>query len=231
MINEAALHSEFWTSASDAEPSLATSSSIARSKMLWRSLSSCQDLIYTFLSHRSEDLFYHTAFVCPRLVYAFIALAKLVALFSETKRVSESQSVTSDFPNLPGSMADLINEVNYQELAKQVLDKFTAISTDFVGADGRRDSMANAASGMRLMIAGYERQIKELQTPLQGAEMSAPVDEIFKEDVDTVGSTAYAYDQEIHDGDGSFDMDFAGELPGNTFWDDVLDSFTIVPYL
>src|ERR1700749_3229396 len=81
MINEAALHEEFWMIASDTQQALGLSSSpVARSNMLWRSLRSCKDFIHTFLSYRDQDLFYLTAFIFPRLCYVFITLAKLVFL-------------------------------------------------------------------------------------------------------------------------------------------------------
>lgn len=199
--------------------------------MLWRSLSSCQDLIHTFLSYRNQDLFYLTIFVCPRLLYAFITLAKLVALHSEDRRVGGTQPAALDSPSHPWNMVDFKNEVNYQQLAKKVLDKFTAISTDFIGADGRRDSMANAAAGIKMMIAGYERQTNELQTPAQSVEVSHPVEETSQEQPDTAGSAVYTCGQEVGDSNGTFDIDFTWDLPAETWWDDVLDSFTIVPYL
>ena len=121
-------------------------------------------------------------------------------------------------------MVDLINKVNYQELAKQVLDKFIAISTDFIGDDGRRDSMANRASAMRMMIAGYERQISEIQEPLHSAAMSASGGH-----ANSAGATMDACEQEVGDGDDTFDMDFGWDSVGNTFWDGVLENFTIIP--
>lgn len=199
--------------------------------MLWRSLTSCHDLIRTFLSYQNQDLFYITAFVCPRLVYAFITLAKLVALHLENNTASESQPPALDVAGHPCSMAEFVNEVNYQELAKQVLDKFAALSTDFVSVDGRRDSMANAASGMKMMMAGYERQINERQRPLQCAQLSVSAGEALDEHPETVRSSIYTGDHEVGYAESNLDMDFAWGSVGNMLWDDVLESFTIVPYL
>lgn len=230
-INEAALHTEFWCSTNDSQPVNASSSTVARSKMLWRSLSSCQDLICTFLTFQNQDLFYLTAFVCPRLLYAFITLAKLVAIYSENRVAGESETSTLVMPNQDWSIVELANETNFQELAKKVLDKFTAISTDFVGADGRRDSMSNAASAIKMMIAGYEQQIKEIQISLQSRQMSVSEGAISNGAPDTAGSTTYTCDYEIGGGNTTFETDFTFNSPENTFWDDILESFTIVPYL
>jgi hypothetical protein len=195
--------------------------------MLWRSLSSCQDLIRTFLSYQNQDLFYLTAFVCPRLLYAFITLAKLVALHSENG-AGGPQSATSGFPGHSWSLLDFAREVNYQHLARQVFDKFTSVSAKFIGADGRQDSMANAASGMKMMIEGYERQMDKVQSPPRSMEMPATMGEISQQHLEA-NHTAYTRDQEVDD--SSFDANFTWEAPENTFWDDILESFTIVPYL
>jgi hypothetical protein len=235
MINEAALHPEFWTCANESNqvPDL-TSLSVARSKMLWRSLNSCKGFIHTFLSYRNQDLFYLTAFIYPRLCYVFITIAKLVFLDSDSRGVGWSnQSDTLDFHNRPWSMMNIAKEADFQGLGKRVLEKFTTVATNFVGADGQRDAMSNLASAMRILMAGYAQQMNEIQGGLHPAETSASTVEIIQEHTSAaVDSTAYSSVQGLGNGSdsGTFDIGFNWDSYSNTVWDDMLENFTMVPF-
>jgi hypothetical protein len=233
-INEAALHEEFWTVAEDAhQVSNPTSPSAVRTKMLWCSLNSCKDFIRTFLSYGNEDLFYLTAFIYPRLCYVFITLARLVTLDSNSGAMSGlDQSDTRNFRSHSWSAMNVAKEAEFQELGKQVLEKFTAIATNFLGADGERDVMSNLASAMRLLMVGYEQQINEIENASRNAEVSAPTVEMAREQTHAaIGSTTYSTAQGTENGGSSsaFDMAFTWDSSANTVWDDILENFTIIP--
>jgi hypothetical protein len=235
LINEAALYAGLWTSANDPHqaPDLSSPSS-ARSKMLWHSLNSCKDFIHTFLSYRNQDLFYLTAFIYPRLCYVFITLAKLVFLNSDSSSTGRSdQSDTRNFQGDPWRTINVAKEADFQELGKQVLEKFTAVATDFVGSDGQRDVMSNLASAMRILMAEYEQQMNGIQRALQSAEASAPAVEMAQKHTDAAAdSTAYPSVEAIgYGGDsGIFDKAFVWEGLGNMGWDDLLENFTMGPF-
>jgi hypothetical protein len=236
LINETALHAEFWTGANDPHQApYLSSASPARLKMLWRSLNSCKDFILTFLSYRNQDLFYLTAFIYPRLYFVFITLVKLVFLDSEGSGAGGSdQSDTWDFQSHPWSTIKVAKEADFQELAKQVLEKFTAVSTDFVGSDGQRDAMSNLASAMQILMAGYVQQKNGMQRALQSAETPTSSVEMAQELTEAAtNSTTYSSVEAIGNGgdSGTFDKTLVWEDLGNMVWDDLLDNFTMGPFL
>jgi hypothetical protein len=225
-LNEAALHSELWTSHSSGENSGANMFPVARTNMLTRSLNSCKHFIHTFLSYGREELFFVTAFIHPRLYYAFITLAKIVFLEYETSGTHMSNTLAS--PKLWNTM-DIAKEADFQNLAKQVLDKFLAISTDFVSTDGRRDAMCNLAASMKVFIAGYDQQMKEFQEIVQNSETSALPVEPHLEQNSTNVSTAQLPIQDIGRIDGDFDMIWESVANSTWDWDDIMENFSVAP--
>jgi hypothetical protein len=160
MLNEAALHAELWTSHTSDESSSSNMLPVARTNMLTHSLNSCKAFINAFLSYGREDIFYVSAFIHPRLYYAFITLAKIVFLDPETTGANMSNTLAG--PTL-WNTTDMAKQADFKNLAKQVLDKFATIATDFVSTDGRRDAICTLAISMKVFIAGYEQQMKDLQ--------------------------------------------------------------------
>ena len=59
----------------------------------------------------------------------------------------------------PVHAVDIVSETDFLPLARRVRKKFSALTTDFVGPDGERDTMWNLASTMGKMISAYERQV------------------------------------------------------------------------
>ena len=196
--------------------------------MLWRCLHSCKDFIHTFLSYQNQDLFYLTAFIYPRLSYAFITLLKLVFLeyySSSTRRLDQSD--TRDCRRRLWKTSNIAEEAEFQELSKQILEKFSAVATDFVGADGERDAMSNLASAMRMLMVEYDQQMNEIQGALRSAETSTSAVGMTQEYTGAVvDPIAHSSVQGVdYGGNGSFDIAVAWESLANTGWEDLLQNF------
>jgi hypothetical protein len=94
--------------------------------------------------------------------------------------------------------------------------------------------MSNLMSAMRVLMAGYEQQMSEIQRSLHRPETSASGVEMSREHANAVvDSTAYSSVQGLHNGgdSGIFDLGFAWDSSDNTVWDDILENFTMVPFL
>jgi hypothetical protein len=235
MINEAALHPEFWTCANDSNyASGSTSLSVARTQMLSHSLASCKSFVEIFLSYRTQDLFYLTSFIYPRLCYVFITIAKLVYLDSDGKAGNESaQTGTRDVQKRTWNNMNVAKEANFQGLARLVLEKFAAVSTNFVGAEGQLDAMSNLASAMKILMAGYEQQMKEIQGDSQRSKTADKAVAVIQEDADAdADSIMYPAVEEFGNsaGSGRFDIGFDWDSSATMIWDNMLENFTMMPF-
>jgi hypothetical protein len=233
-INEAALHKELWSCERDSgRSSNLIEPSAARIKFLWRSLSSCKDFVNTFLSFRDEDLFYLTVFIYPKLCYVFITLARLVFLDSDSAGTGGlDQPHPQRLQNQPWSVLKVAEEANFQGLGQRVLDRFAAVSTDFVGADGQLDAMATLGSAMRILMTGYEQQIVKIQQATNRAEAPDSVVEMISEHYNiTVDPDSYSSIEDTGEGNVSahLDTDFAQDSSANIAWNDILENFRMIP--
>lgn len=202
--------------------------------MLWSSLESCKAFVRKFLSYQNDDLFYLTAFVYPRLCYVFITMAKIVFLDVEHKvpALSSDPSSTQGSQNRLWNTLDVAKEAQFPQLSKAVLEKFTAVATDFADGSGQRDAMANLASAMRILIAGYEQQMSGMLGGLQKAETMAPggcetahATDALAVDLDPYSSVS------LVDGAGSGAFDVTSPWnPTASTWEEILESFTMVPF-
>ncbi len=203
--------------------------------MLWSSLESCKAFVRKFLSYQNDDLFYLTAFVYPRLCYVFITIAKIVFLDIEHKGPAPSSdpSSTQGSQNRLWNTLDVAREAQFPQLSKAVLEKFTAVATDFVDDSGQRDAMANLASAMRILIAGYEQQMRGIQGGgLLKAETIGPGRGETTHATDTLAVDLDPYSSfSLVDGAGGSAFDVTSPWnPTPSTWDDILESFTMVPF-
>ena len=243
MINEVALHNEFWNVPNSTSwASDANAPSIIRSRMLWHSFESCKAFIERFLSCRNPDLFFLTAFTLSKLCYVFITLAKLVQL--DLDRMGEDASNPTTELRTPeadhslGRRMTLAKEADFFFLASKVLEKFTAVATDFVGIDGERDAMWNLSSMMRIIMSAYERQMREKQKPILNAEVSAKELEMAQDRsgaaIDPASYSSRETGTSGSDGTyGSSSLEQSTEiqwgLTDDIVWDQILDNFSMIP--
>ena len=128
----------------------------------------------------------------------------------------------------------MAREAEFLHSGQQVLEEFRTVTTDFVGIDGRRDAMANFASMMQILIAGYEQQVNQSQGASQNAVILTSAVEMAAECTnEAADSTTYSSVHGMDGADGggpAFNTTFAWDLSFDTFWDDMLENFTMIPF-
>ncbi|KAF2103559.1 hypothetical protein NA57DRAFT_53074 [Rhizodiscina lignyota] len=234
LINEVALHDELWNSHPDPASNFP---SITRSKMLLSSLNSCKSFLHAFISYQNRDLYYLTVFIIPRLYYVFITLLKLVFLDFDNRGEDNSQQADQTTPesqNQPWHMMNIAQESDFFALASRVLQKFTAVATDFIGPEGQRDAMSNFASAMKILMTGYEKQMNEKQTTMVNAETAKMPD--LEESSDTVVESTPYTSRGADNDDSNEVLDLSSvdqlswDLSDNILWDEMLNTFSMLPF-
>jgi hypothetical protein len=210
--------------------------------MLWNSLHSCKAFIHTFLSYQNPDLFFLTAFTFSRLCYVFITLAKLVHLnldgTSEDALQLTSQSPTQDAQRHPWHTMNIAKEADFSVLATKVLEKFTAVATDFVGAEGERDPMWYLSSMVGILMSGYEKQMRGKQRAMLNAEaLAKELDSAQKQIGTAIDSTSFpsqGTSSAASNGNfGASSLEQSAELQWDSLddmaWEQILDNFMMIP--
>ncbi|KAL7908504.1 hypothetical protein GGI35DRAFT_62245 [Trichoderma velutinum] len=172
MINEAALHPEFWShTKGEYQDTNQSHFPVSRIHMLCDSLQTCQEFIRTFLTFSSYDLRYLTVFIYPKLCYVFMTLSKLVFLDSGSNHAKDSGQ-----PEHQASQTSLWEPVHvaaqadFQTLASQVLEKFTAGASSNSYFEGQRNAMSNFVFAMKLLMSRYEQQMNQIRKDWHNTE-------------------------------------------------------------
>jgi hypothetical protein len=89
------------------------------------------------------------------------------------------------------------------------------------------------ASSMKILMAGYEQQMNELQGAGGRSETAIPTVGLTQEhDNAEVDSTAYPSVEGVGNGgdSGMFDVGFDWDSSANMIWDNMLENFTMIPF-
>jgi len=128
--------------------------------MLWKSLECSEALLQRFISCPDSDLYFMTVFTHLKLCYVFITLAKLIRFDLRLMNI-DHLGATGRFSTPP--QMSFVRETNFPHLAPKILEKFTALATDYLGPEGERDAMWDLAFVVMMLTSGYEKEAAEVQ--------------------------------------------------------------------
>jgi hypothetical protein len=227
MVYEVSLHDDLWAKSdqeAEAQPTHLRPLSLLRSQMLWNSMQCCKALIQSFLAYSAQQVSSLTAFTYSRLCYAFITLARIgnmdLGTLSEncSGQIMPCGSVSQHHTQPALSLAE---GLDFTHLASKVQARFTALATDFVDSQGERDTMAKLSNTMGMMITGFDRQMRDKRKQL-----------VVNDGLDEVADNSFAeFNTETSNGglNDGFGQDFQWEGLDDVMWDQVLESFALIP--
>lgn len=209
--------------------------------MLIKSIQGCKAVLSTVLSHDDWDIFFLTAYTFSKLCYTLMSLAK-VGLAGieepwEDNSDSKNPSLTQRYQRLSWPTTDVAEEVDFVNLARQVQEKFNALTTDFVSPTGQRDAMWNFSSIVSIILARYDKQKRErakeptMNTAMSGHNSNLTGTTASDLSASTQTTERHSPDVALGPSFGEQDNGLQWEPLNDSSWDQIMDNLTMYfPY-